>query len=193
MTLHCSVYIATSLDGFIARKDGSLDWLTVPTAPSSDEDYGYKEFFNSIDVLVLGWHTYETVLGFAEWPYAGKKVVVLSSGSPKVPDHLTGSVEFTAESPTEVVQHLSQAGLQHAYVDGGRAIQSFLRAGLIDNLTLTRLPVLIGDGIPLFGPLDRDIHLQHLETKAYANGFVQSRYRVINGESPARVETATHS
>jgi len=180
MTIRCSVFIATSLDGFIARKDGAIDWLMRPEDAIPGEDYGYQAFFDSIDALVMGRNTYELALTFDAWPYAGKRVVVLSSGSPSIPPHLAGQVEHMSGSPAGIVQRLAKRGAQHVYVDGGDTIQRFLRAGLIHDLTLTRLPVLLGDGIPLFGTLEKDVHLQHIETKIYPNGFVQSKYKIAD-------------
>lgn len=177
MEIKCSVFIATSLDGFIARPDGSIDWLIGQPESSPGEDYGYKVFMASVDVLVMGRKSYEQVLTFGEWPYPGKKVIVLSSGTPQIPEKLTGSVEVMGGAPESVLAQLLQRGIRHCYIDGGNTIQRFLRAGLIDEMIITQIPVLIGQGLPLFGPLDHDLRLQHLETKAYPNGFVQSRYR----------------
>jgi dihydrofolate reductase len=179
MTIKCSVFIALSLDGFIARKDGSIDWLSGTGNGNSNEDYGYRDYFDTIDTLVMGRSTYELALTFKEWPYAGKRVVVLSSGHPRIPDHLSGSVETMSGLPTGIVDRLSGSGACHVYVDGGKTIQGFLEEGLIQEMTLTRIPVLIGDGIPLFGKLGRDIRFQHVETKAYQNGYVQSKYRTV--------------
>jgi len=178
MTLRCSVFIATSLDGFIARKNGAIDWLTRPEDAIPGEDYGYQVFFDSIDTLVVGRNTYELALTFDAWPYAGKRVVVLSIGSPKILPSLAGQMEIMSGAPAEIVQRLAETGAQHVYVDGGNTIQRFLRAGLVQELTITRIPILLGDGIPLFGALGRDIKLQHVETKVYPNSFVQSRYRI---------------
>ncbi|HTX80059.1 MAG TPA: dihydrofolate reductase family protein [Longilinea sp.] len=180
MTITCSVFIATSLDGFIARKDGAIDWLSRPEDAIAGEDYGYQAFFDSVDTLVMGRNTFELALSFEAWPYAGKRVVVLSSGSPKIPPSLARHVEHMSGAPAEIVRWLAERGAQHVYVDGGDTIRRFLRAGLIDDLTITRLPILLGDGIPLFGPLEGDIRLQQVETTVYPNGFVQSKYQVKN-------------
>lgn len=177
--IKCSVFIATSLDGFIARVDGGIDWLTGGAAPENSEDYGYKEFFDSIDTLVMGRSTYEKVLTFADWPYGDKKTVVLSSGTLQVPQHIAGKVEVMSGEPSMVVRLLSEQGARHLYIDGGKTIQAFLRAGLIDELTITTLPILIGEGIPLFGSLDGDIKLEHLNTRSFDSGYVQSQYRVL--------------
>lgn len=177
MPIKCSVYIATSLDGFIARKNGGIDWLTAPNPAGVGEDYGYKAFFESVDALVMGRKSFEMVLTFSEWPYADKRVIVLSSGSPQIPEKLSGKVESSSLPPAKLVAQLAGQGVRHVYVDGGKTIQSFLRAGLIDEIIITSIPVLIGDGIPLFGELAQDIHLQHVETQAYKSGFVQSKYK----------------
>jgi dihydrofolate reductase len=175
MAIKCSVFIATSLDGFIARSNGDIGWLTEGGA--ANEDYGYKEFFDSVDALVMGRNTYEFVLTFDAWPYADKKVVVLSHRPQNVACHPSGNIEITSGAPAEVVQRLSETGARHAYVDGGKTVQGFLRAGLIQEMTLTRLPILLGEGLPLFGPLAGDLRFQHIETRAFPNGFVQSKYR----------------
>ncbi|AQG78329.1 dihydrofolate reductase family protein [Spirosoma montaniterrae] len=171
-----SVYIATSLDGFIARPDGTLDWLMDERYTIPGEDFGYQLFMDSVDTLVMGRNTYETVLGFDEWPYAGKRVVVLSSGTPAVPDKLRNDVMVLSLPPAGVLDYIAQQGGQHVYIDGGQTIQRFLRDKCIDDLIITRMPVLIGEGIPLFGALAEDVLLSHLETKAFVNGAVQSRY-----------------
>lgn len=175
-----SVYIATSLDGFIARKNGDLDWLpgSDGSADQTGEDFGYQEFMNSIDVLVMGRNTFEMVLSFGVWPYGDKRVIVLSSKSLKLPDHLPATVEASACTPAELFHSLSQQGHQNAYIDGGNTIQRFLQAGLIQEMIITRIPVLIGQGISLFGPLNKDIAIQHLETLTFENGLVQSKYAV---------------
>ena len=173
------MFIATSLDGFIAREDGAIDWLTEGNAGEKGEDYGYQAFIDTVDVLVMGRGTYEQVLGFGAWPYK-KPVVVLSSGEVDVLDKLAGSVEAMSASPPEVVRRLEERGFRHAYIDGGKTIQGFLEAGLIQRLTLTTIPILIGRGIGLFGALSRDVRLRHLETQSFSSGLVQSRYEVVS-------------
>ena len=174
-----SVYIATSLDGFIARPDGDIDWLHRPEYTLNGEDFGYAAFIASVDALVMGRHTYEKILSFGgAWPYAGKHVIVLSSGQSAVPDELAGRVEVLALPPAEIGKAIRQRGFQHVYLDGGKTVQAFLRDNLVDELTITRIPVLLGEGLPLFGETGRDIRLQHVRTDAFPNGFVQSRYRL---------------
>jgi dihydrofolate reductase len=178
MRAKVSVYIATSLDGFIARKDGSINWLT-DSANQSGEDYGYQHFIDSIDVIVMGRNTFETALTFEAWPYTHKRVVVLSTRMLKLPDRLPKNVAVQNASPLMLLESLSADGATHLYIDGGNTIQRFLAAGLVDELTITRIPILLGDGLPLFGSIGREMRLEHLETKAFSNGLVQSKYRVI--------------
>ncbi len=173
-----SVYIATSLDGFIARENGELDWLPGSDGTTGDEDFGFNAFFNSVDVLVMGRKTYETVLSSGQWFYGEKQVVVLSRTLTRVADSLPGTVELRACSPATLAADLAASGAQHVYVDGGQTIQSFLNAGLIQEIIITRIPVLIGTGIPLFGAVHRDVKLYHIETQTFSNGFVQSRYEI---------------
>ena len=168
-----SVFIGTSVDGFIARADGALDFL-----PSGGgEPHGYDEFMASVDALVIGRKTFETVLGFDAWPYGEKPVFVLSTRQ-LAPAPAGAIVERLSGEPAEIVEHLESRGVRHIYVDGGITIQDFLRAGLIQRLVITRVPVLIGSGIPLFGATPRDIPLKHVATRAYASGLVQSEYAI---------------
>ena len=168
-----SVFVGTSVDGFIARPNGELDFLPA----DGGEPHGYDEFIASVDTLVIGRKTFETVLGFGVWPYADKRVVVLSS-RPVDLSAARGAVEQMAGPPAEIVSRLTAAGAQHLYVDGGLTIQGFLRAGLVGRLIVTRVPVLIGAGIPLFGALPQDIRLNHIATRSFPSGLVQSEYRV---------------
>lgn len=173
-----SLYIATSLDGFIARKNGGLDWLGNEH-DQGNEDYGYNEFMNSVDVVIMGRKTFEKVLTFGELPFKDKKVVVLSSGAPAIPESLHDKVTVLSADPKDIVELFSAQGTTHLYVDGGITIQRFIAAGLVDEMTITRVPVLLGDGISLFGPLDRDARLIHLATRQFENGYVQSKYRFV--------------
>jgi dihydrofolate reductase len=178
LRIKASVFIATSLDGFIARANGDLDWLTGAENASTGQDYGYQEFMDTVDTIVVGRNTFELVLTFDTWPYSGKKVVVLSSRPNAVPSHLLDNVEWLSLPPQRLVERLAAQGATHLYVDGGKTIQGFLNAGLIDELTITRVPILIGTGVPLFGPLNHDVRLTHTATRQFENGFVQSKYRV---------------
>jgi len=170
-----SVFVGVSVDGFIARRDGALDFLP----PGGGEPHGYDEFMATVDALVIGRNTFETVLGFDAWPYGGKRVVVLSHRPLDLTVVRGGVVEQMGGPPAEIVARLGASGARHLYVDGGLTVQGFLRDGLIDRLVITRVPVLIGEGIPLFGALPRDVRLQHVATRHYASGLVQSEYTVI--------------
>lgn len=180
-----SVYIATSLDGFIARKDGSLDWLPGADGESAgDEDYGYHDFIATVDMLVMGRNTYELVLSFGgNWPYGDKPITILSNTLTELAPHVPDCVQLMSGTPNEIVTNLKTQGVQHIYIDGGKTIQAFLAAGLVDQLILTRVPVLIGSGIPLFSDLPNDIHLKHVTTQSFASGFVQSRYEASRNSS----------
>jgi dihydrofolate reductase len=179
VALKASVYIATSLDGFIARENGELDWLSAGENDGSREDYGFHVFLNSVDTLVMGRKTFELVQSSGMWPYGTKRVIVLSSKPVEIPSDLDKTVEAQSCSPIELVKLLSERGVKHLYVDGGQTIQSFLNAGLIQQIIITRIPVLIGEGIRLFGALNKDVKQQHIETNSFENGFVQSKYEVI--------------
>jgi dihydrofolate reductase len=168
-----SIFIGTSLDGFIARANGDLDFLP----PGGGEPHGYDEFMATVDALVIGRNTFETVLTFDAWPYGDKPVFVLSA-RPLAPTPPGAVVERMSGAPTDIVSQLAARGIRHIYVDGGITIQRFLQAGLVHRLIITRVPVLIGAGIPLFGPLERDITLRHVATRQYASGLVQSEYIV---------------
>lgn len=177
-----SVYIATSLDGFIARKNGDIDWLhnSGHGEVEKGEDFGYEAFKSTIDALVMGRNTYEKVLSFGrEWPYGEKPVFVLTTKGVEIPDRISKTVSSHSGSPREITRKLKELGHNHIYLDGGLTIQKFLKAGLVDELTITEIPILIGTGIPLFGPPSKDIKLKHIETQSYNNGFVQSRYEVM--------------
>jgi dihydrofolate reductase len=180
LSIKASVFIATSLDGFIARANGELDWLTGAQGTSTEQDYGYQEFMDTVDTIVLGRNTFELVLTFDTWPYSGKKVVVLSSKPNAILPHLVDKIEWLSLPPQHLAERLAAQGATHLYVDGGKTIQGFLNAGLIDELTITRVPILIGTGVPLFGPLAHDVRLAHIATRQYESGFVQSEYRVTD-------------
>ena len=168
------IYIAQSLDGYIADKNGGIDWLNEANAVvPKGEDCGYFEFMSSVDVLVMGRNSFEKVLSFGEWPYGETKVVVLSRKVVAIPDKINNTVSTSSEDPKTLVEKLASEDIKHLYVDGGKTIQSFLAAGLI---TITTIPVLLGTGLPLFGPLKKDINLKHVSTNAYPFGFVQNRY-----------------
>jgi dihydrofolate reductase len=176
--MRASVFVGTSVDGFIARPNGGLDFLP----PGGGEPHGYEEFMATVDALVIGRNTFDIVLAFPEWPYGKKPVFVLST-RPLPPAPAGAVVEHLSGSPATIVSQLEARGITHAYVDGGITIQRFLQAGLIERLIITRVPVLIGAGIPLFGAMQQDIHLKHVATRHYASGLVQSEYAVSRESS----------
>lgn len=209
MTTRGSVFIATSVDGFIARADGRIDWLepvpagadpaeggapgdggaapdgtdgAAPEGAAPAEDYGYAEFMQEVDALVMGRATYEQALRFDPWPYEGRRVIVFSRSLVPRTDAAPGDVEVTAEEPEALFERLAREGIARVYVDGGQVVTACLRAGLIDRMTLTRIPVLLGEGIPLFGALSSDVRLEHLRTRSFPSGYVQTTYRVATSD-----------
>ena len=175
LSIKASVFVGTSLDGFMARSNGDLDFLP----PGGGEEHGYADFMATVDALVIGRNTYDKVLAFSEWPYGNKPVIVLSTRPIDLPSAPGAQVERMTGSPPEIAAQLAARGARHLYVDGGITIQRFLQAGLIQRLIITRVPVLIGTGIPLFGALARDIRLHHVMTRHYESGLVQSEYTVV--------------
>jgi dihydrofolate reductase len=169
-----TVFIGTSLDGFIARLNGAFDFLP----PGGGEPHGYDEFMATVDALVMGRKSFESILAFDKWPYGEKPVFVLST-KPLGTAPVGAVVERMSGAPAEIVSQLTARGIRHIYVDGGITIQRFLNAGLIQRLIITRVPVLIGSGIPLFGAVPSDILLKHVGTRQYASGLVQSEYVVV--------------
>jgi dihydrofolate reductase len=172
------VFIATSLDGCIARENGEIDWLLE--RDQSDEDHGYDDFIKDIEAIVMGRGTFEAVRGMGEWFY-NSPVLVLSArlAQQQVPAELTGKVRFTGKAPQEAMAMLEAEGRRRVYVDGGRVIHSFLALGMISDMVITRVPILLGTGRPLFGAIQRDISLVHTSTRSFPSGLVQSSYTVM--------------
>lgn len=188
-----TVFIATSLDGFIAREDGGIDWLNETPDPP-DEDYGYAAHMASVDALVMGRKTWDFVRGLPAWPYGKKPVIVLSSKKVDIPRELAKLVTHMSGKPEAIINTLATRELHHLYVDGGVTIQRFLNAGAIHRLIITRIPVLIGSGIPLFGALNGgDIRLRHVATRTYSNGLVQSEYTIAAKRRPTRRTRASRA
>lgn len=172
--MKASVFVGTSVDGFIARHNGDFDFLPE----GGGEPHGYNEFIATVDVLVIGRNTFDKVLTFETWPYQDMRVVVLSHRAIDTSAIPAARVERMFGEPPDIVDRLAATGAQHAYIDGGITVQQFLRAGLIQRLIITRVPVLVGQGIPLFGSLPQDLKLRHVATQAYASGLVKSEYAV---------------
>ena len=174
-----SVFCGVSVDGFLARPNHTFDFLDA----GGQEPHGFEEFYASVDVVVIGRKLFEVVKTFGDWQYRKKPVVVLSSRPIDFSWIKTGKggggvVEQMSGEPADIVKRLKKRGFKHAYIDGGITIQRFLAAGLIDRMVITRVPVLIGEGIPLFGPVPRDIILRHVATRCYNGGLVQSEYEI---------------
>ncbi|MDA3860704.1 MAG: dihydrofolate reductase family protein [Melioribacteraceae bacterium] len=169
------VYIATSIDGFIAREDGNIDWL-METPNPDNSDFGFGEFMNTIDAIVMGKNTFEVVLSFGEWPYT-KPVFVLSNTLDKIPDNLIGKAEILKGNPLSIIKELNIKQFYNLYIDGGKVIQGFLELGLIDEMIITKIPVILGSGIPLFTKDSNEQKFEHVKTEVFNNALVKSHYK----------------
>ena len=170
------VFIARSLDGYIADKKGGLDWLqTVPNP--GQLDMGYEKFIQTVDAIVMGRNTFEVVCGFdMEWPYK-IPVFVLSRSLKSVPGKLAGKVELAKGTIAEILAHIHQKGYTRLYIDGGVTVQNFLKEDLIDELIITTIPILLGGGVPLFGELPGALEFEHVKSELYLDSLVQDSYR----------------
>ena len=174
-----SVFIASSLDGYIARENGDIDWLMKFNTKIPDgEDCGYSEFMKSIDILVLGRNTFNKVLEFGEWSYKDKKVIVMTRSHVIIPENIQNCVSIFSDSPVELVKMLKNSKIKGIYIDGGLIIQSFIQENLIDDITITMIPILIGGGKSLFGSIKDDIQLSLIDVKQYDFGAVQLKYQL---------------
>lgn len=185
--MKCSVYIATSADGYIATPDGGVEWLDTAANPESGErehfgDGGFANYLDSIDCMVMGRNTMEKVAGFnlspEQWPYGNLPVFVLSKSIKELPENLPESVTLFAGDIPGLVDQLERQGHKHAYVDGGALISSFLQLGLINELCVSQAPVILGDGLPLFGKIKKTLRLSDAKATAFSNDFIQWRYTV---------------
>ena len=176
----CSVFIAMSLDGYISREDGSIDWLMKANElVPKGEDGGYQAFISTVDTIVMGRHSFEKVVTFDPWPYS-IPVIVLSQHGIDIPHALQNIVSLSSENPDILVARWAALGIKHLYIDGGITIQRFLTAGLIEDMIITVIPVLLGKGRRLFGDLTSGIELKLLETQTIGRGLIQMRYQVGN-------------
>ncbi len=169
-----SVFVGTSLDGFLARPNGAFDFLPV----DGGEPHGFAEFLASVDAVVMGRNTFDIVRPMKPWPYGQKRVVVLTHRKLDLSE-LDAPIEQMSGTPKDIVAQLASSGADHLYLDGGITIQQFLRADLVNRIIITRVPVLVGEGIPLFGSVPHDIQLRHLGTTQYSSGLVKSEYEVV--------------
>ncbi len=184
--MKCSAFFATSVDGFIAKADGSVDWLESAGNPNADmgdrADMGFNQFIESVDCMIMGRGTVDALAGFnltpEQWPYRNARVIGLSNSVTEPPANLSDRVEMYSGDLRELVASLEKEGYVHAYIDGGKTVQSFLDLQLIDELILTRAPVILGDGIPLFGKTGQSIKLANLKAEVFPNDFVQLHYKV---------------
>jgi len=184
--MKCSVYIATSADGYIATPDGGIDWLHTAGKADADmsknPDMGFTEFINSVDCMIMGRKCMEVISSFnipaEQWPYRDIKIYALSNSLTKPPENLRGKVEMYSGDINALVNKLSEQGLKHAYIDGGATITSFINLQLINEMTITRAPLLLGDGIPLFGKINHKVKLENAKSIAFPNDFIQVKYSV---------------
>jgi dihydrofolate reductase len=165
-----SVFIASSLDGYIATHDGSLAWLEE--AAGSDEDYGYESFLESVDALAMGRGTYDHIAHLDPLPFGGRPVFVFTHHPPRPREGVT----FWQESPRVALDRWNSIGLGRVYVDGGALISDFLAQGLIDDLVLTKAPILLGNGLPLFHPIPLSTQLRLESVQSWPSGFVNLTY-----------------
>ncbi len=168
------VYIAQSLDGFIADKNGDLDWLNEIQNPDKD-DFGFSEFIESLDAIVMGRKTFEKVLTFGMWPYT-KPVYVISSNLKNLPLGYSDKAEILNLNPSETLQELQKKGMNNLYIDGGNLIQSFLSEDLIDELIITTIPILLGGGISLFGELKKTLRFKLHKSEVLLDALIKSYY-----------------
>lgn len=169
------VFIAKSLDGFIADKNGSLDWLHSIPNPNQ-MDMGYQKLMNRIDAVIMGRVTYETVLSFGiDWPYS-KPVFVLSNTLKSIPGEIKEKVKIVKGSLTEVLGQVHEKGFLNLYIDGGTTIQNFLKEDMIDEMIITTIPILLGAGSPLFGELSNPLEFEHFRSEVFLDALVQDHY-----------------
>ena len=184
--MKCSVFIATSADGFIAKEDDAIDWLHTSGKPDvdmgNDADMGFNDFITSVDCMIMGRKCMEVIAGMnltdEQWPYGDIRIVVLSNTLKEAPEGVKGRIELYSGDLLQLVSNLEKEGLKHAYIDGGKTIQSFINLKLINELTLTQVPILIGKGIPLFSELTKDVALENAQAKAFPNDYIQLKYQV---------------
>ena len=169
------VFIATSIDGYIADKNGNIEWLHA--IPNPDQmDMGYGEFISQIDALVMGRTTFETVCGFdIDWPYQ-KPVFVLSNTLTSIPEEFKDKAELLKGTLKEILEKIHERGCYKLYIDGGKTIQSFLKEDMIDEMTITTIPILLGGGIPLFTELSNQLNFECVDSKIYLDKIVQNHF-----------------
>lgn len=186
MVMKCSVFIATSADGYIATSDGGIEWLETAGSRNvgmgDSADMGFADYLAGVDCMIMGRKCMEKISSFdltpEQWPYGDRRIVALSNTGRTPPTNLEGRVEMYSGDIPSLIEQLEADGFKSAYIDGGATITSFINLGLINEMILTRAPVLLGEGLPLFGRFDRQIKLEKTQAKAYPNDFVQIHYTV---------------
>lgn len=184
--MKCSVYIATSADGYIATPDGSVEWLHSSGKKDADmsnnPDMGFAKFVNSVDCMIMGRKCMQVIASFdipdEQWPYRDIKIYTISNSLTEPPANLVGKVEMYSGDIKSLINKLEQQGFKHAYIDGGATITSFINLKLINEMTITKAPILLGEGIPLFGKLNNTINLKNAESVNFPNDFIQVKYDV---------------
>lgn len=179
-----SVFIATTIDGYIAKEDGSIDWLNKfnETVPSG-EDCGYKSFISTVDILVMGRKSFEKVCEFDSWPYDVPVIVLTTQSNYYIPEYLKTKVTISLENPKDLIMRLTSEKIKHVYLDGGQTIQRFIKENLVDEITITLIPILLGGGCPLFGLINKEVLLKQSRCQVYDFGCTQMTYQlVMNGD-----------
>lgn len=178
MNIKLSAFVAVSLDGYIARLNGKLDWLTVNSKKTEAEDFGYYDFLATVDCVVMGRHSFEKAVAFPEWPFHRKRVVVVSRTWNKIPDEYLDYAQLYSGKMELLTVELQNQGVKRVYVHGGITVHSFIQAKCLTDITITHVPVILGSGIPLFGPTRDDVHFDLVRNKSFDSGFVQSVYQL---------------
>ena len=185
--LKCSVYIATSVDGYIATQDGGVEWLENAGNPESGDrepvgDCGFAAYMASVDCMIMGRKCMEMIASFdltpEQWPYGNIPIFVISNTVKSPPESLGNRVKMYSGDLAVLTEQLASDGYNHAYIDGGATITSFIDLGLLDEICVTQIPILLGGGLPLFGKIDRHIKLENAEVAAFSNDFIQWKYRI---------------
>lgn len=184
--MKCSVYIATSTDGYIATPQGDVDWLhsagNQKADMSSNPDMGFLDYIASVDCMIMGRKCMEVISSFnltpEQWPYGNIKIYVLSHSVDKPPENLLEQVELYSGDILSLINQLNVNGFKHAYIDGGATITSFINLKLINEMTITKAPIILGEGIPLFGKINDKVKLENAQATAFPNDFIQVKYDV---------------
>lgn len=184
--MKCSVFIATSTDGYIAKEDGNVDWLHTAGNPEADmgdqADMGFNDYISSVDCMIMGRKCMEVIANMnltdEQWPYGDIRIITLSHTMRNPPSGVEGRVEMYSGDILELIAELEKSGFKHAYIDGGQTIQAFINLQLINEITITQVPILLGKGIPLFAETFKDIKLENCQAHAFPNDYIQLKYKV---------------